>query len=72
MELKVDSTPEEAITQIRDKNYALRFKGKLGEKANIPVSPEQIRRLPAPESIGDKAHRASARPTSLYIWPKFT
>lgn len=30
LELKVDSTPEEAIQQIKDKNYALRFKGKLG------------------------------------------
>ncbi len=32
LELKVDSTPEEAIAQIRDKKYALRFMGKLGEK----------------------------------------
>lgn len=32
LELKVDSTPEEAIQQIRDKNYGLRFQGKLGEK----------------------------------------
>ncbi len=32
LELKVDSTPEEAIRQIRDKGYALRFKGKMGEK----------------------------------------
>lgn len=31
LELKVDGTPENAITQIKDKNYALRFKGKLGE-----------------------------------------
>lgn len=31
LELKVDSTPEDALRQIRDKNYALRFKGKLGE-----------------------------------------
>lgn len=31
LELKVDSTPEEAIQQIRDKGYALRFKGKMGE-----------------------------------------
>lgn len=31
LELKVDSTPEDAIQQIKDKNYALRFKGKLGE-----------------------------------------
>lgn len=32
LELKVDSTPEEAVRQIRDKRYALRFKGKVGEK----------------------------------------
>ncbi len=32
LELKVGSTPEEAIIQIKDKNYALRFKGKMGEK----------------------------------------
>ena len=32
LELKVDSTPEEAIKQIKDKGYALRFKGKIGEK----------------------------------------
>lgn len=32
LELKVDSTPEAAIRQIRDRNYALRFKGRLGEK----------------------------------------
>lgn len=32
LELKVDGTPEEAIQQIVNKKYALRFKGKLGEK----------------------------------------
>lgn len=31
LELKIDSTPEEAIRQIRDKKYALRFAGKMGE-----------------------------------------
>lgn len=31
LELKADSTPDEAIAQIKNKNYALRFKGKLGE-----------------------------------------
>ena len=35
LELKVDSTPQKAIQQIRNKNYALRFKGKLGEKPKI-------------------------------------
>lgn len=32
LELKVDSTPGEAIKQIKDKGYVLRFKGKMGEK----------------------------------------
>lgn len=32
LELKVNCAPEEAIRQIKDKNYALRFKGKLGGK----------------------------------------
>lgn len=31
LELKIGSTPEEAIRQIKDKNYALRFAGKMGE-----------------------------------------
>lgn len=31
LELKVDSTPEEAIRQIKDRNYELRFRGKIGE-----------------------------------------
>ncbi len=32
IELKVDSTPQEALRQIKERNYALRFCGKLGEK----------------------------------------
>lgn len=32
LELKLDSTPKQAIRQIKEKNYALRLKGKLGEK----------------------------------------
>lgn len=32
LELKIDSTPEDAIQQIKDRGYALRLKGKLGEK----------------------------------------
>lgn len=32
LELKVDSTPKEAIRQIRDRGYALRFRGRLGEE----------------------------------------
>ncbi len=33
LELKVDHTPEEAIQQITNRQYALRFKGKLGESS---------------------------------------
>lgn len=33
LELKVDHTPEEEIQQIKDKKYALRLKGKLGEES---------------------------------------
>lgn len=32
LELKVDHTAEEAIQQIKDRQYALKFRGKLGEK----------------------------------------
>ena len=32
LELKVDHTPEEAIAQIKEKEYALRFKGKTAEQ----------------------------------------
>ena len=33
LELKVNDTPENAIQQIKDRNYKLRFLGKLGEKS---------------------------------------
>jgi len=32
IELKVDDSPETALKQIKDKNYALKFQGKLGEQ----------------------------------------
>lgn len=32
LELKVNHTPEEAIRQIKEKQYALRFRGRLGEQ----------------------------------------
>ena len=32
LELKVDHTLEEAIAQIKEKEYALRFKGKMAER----------------------------------------
>lgn len=31
LELKIDHTPEEVIQQIKDKKYALKFQGKIGE-----------------------------------------
>lgn len=34
LELKVGSTPEEAVRQIKEKQYARRFCGKIGEAAN--------------------------------------
>ena len=33
LELKVDSTPEEAVDQIKNRDYVLRFQGKLGEES---------------------------------------
>ena len=35
LELKVDHTPEEAIEQIKKKEYALRFRGKQQSIASI-------------------------------------
>ncbi|MCD7884721.1 MAG: ATP-binding protein [Lachnospiraceae bacterium] len=32
IELKVDDSPETALQQIKDKNYALKFQGKIGEE----------------------------------------
>lgn len=31
LELKINHTPQEAIEQIKEKNYQLRFQGKIGE-----------------------------------------
>ncbi len=33
IELKADGTPEEAVAQIKEKNYALRFQGTLGKES---------------------------------------
>ncbi len=52
LELKVDSTPEKAIAQIKEKNYALCFKGKLGE------SPEYTGRILAVGISYSKASKA--------------
>lgn len=63
LELKVDSTPEEAIVQIKEKEYALRFKGKLGEKVlytgrilavGISYSKESKRYYCKIEVLGDR------------------
>lgn len=47
LELKVDHSAEEAIQQIKDRGYALRFEGKLGEKNNIPAAYLQLALLTA-------------------------
>lgn len=38
MELKVDHSPEEAIAQIKAKNYAARF----SERAQLKIKPQRI------------------------------
>ncbi|MCD8009328.1 MAG: PD-(D/E)XK nuclease domain-containing protein, partial [Lachnospiraceae bacterium] len=35
IELRVDDSPETALQQIKDKKYALKFRGKLGEQPKI-------------------------------------
>ncbi len=54
LELKVDHTPEEAIEQIRDKDYMLRFMGKLGE---LPKYTGEILGVGISYSKTDKIHR---------------
>ena len=54
LELKVDHTPEEAIEQIRDKDYMLRFMGKLGE---LPKYTGEILGVGISYSKIDKIHR---------------
>ena len=39
LELKVDHSPEDAIAQIKDKNYALRFNG---QKETLRTKPKRI------------------------------
>lgn len=36
LELKVDHSPEDAIAQIKEKNYALRFTGDVGQSRKMP------------------------------------
>jgi len=54
LELKVDRTPEAAIKQIRDKNYALRFQGRMGEK---PLTTDRILAVGISCQKGSKKHR---------------
>ncbi|MCC8102191.1 MAG: ATP-binding protein [Clostridiales bacterium] len=54
LELKVDRTPEAAIKQIRDKNYALRFQGRMGEK---PLTTGRILAVGISCQKGSKKHR---------------
>ena len=35
LELKIDHTPEEALEQIKQKNYKLRFQGKIAEETGV-------------------------------------
>lgn len=53
LELKVDHTPEEAIQQIKEKKYMLRFKGKLGGK---PLYKGKILAVGIGYSKKDKVH----------------
>ena len=50
----MDHTPEEAIEQIRDKDYMLRFMGKLGE---LPKYTGEILGVGISYSKIDKIHR---------------
>ena len=61
LELKVDHTPDEAIQQIKEKNYALRFRGKIGE--NIKYSG---RILAVGISYGKAEKKYSCRVEVLY------
>lgn len=36
MELKIGHTPEEALSQIRERKYALKFEGETGRKSEMP------------------------------------
>jgi len=54
LELKVDRTPEAAIKQIRQKNYALRFRGRMGEK---PLTTGRILAAGISCQKGSKKHR---------------
>lgn len=54
LELKVDHAPEDAIRQIKERNYALRFKGRLAEAEQYTG---RILAVGIGYSRADKAHR---------------
>ncbi|MCD8329771.1 MAG: PD-(D/E)XK nuclease domain-containing protein, partial [Lachnospiraceae bacterium] len=54
IELKVDDSPETALRQIKDKNYALKFQGKMGEP---PKTTGRIILVGIGYSRKDKVHR---------------
>ena len=47
LELKVDHTADEALQQIKNKKYALKFEGKLGERHSVVTAlyPMKLRRI---------------------------
>ncbi|MCD8348377.1 MAG: ATP-binding protein [Lachnospiraceae bacterium] len=54
IELKVDDSPETALRQIKDKNYALKFQGKIGEQ---PKTTGRIILVGIGYNRRDKVHR---------------
>ncbi|MCD8398462.1 MAG: ATP-binding protein [Lachnospiraceae bacterium] len=54
IELKVDASPETALQQIKDKNYALKFQGKIGEQ---PKTTGRVILVGIGYSRRDKVHR---------------
>ncbi|MCD8023606.1 MAG: ATP-binding protein [Lachnospiraceae bacterium] len=54
IELKVDDSPEVALQQIKDKNYALKFQGKIGE---LPKTTGRIILVGIGYYRKDKVHR---------------
>ncbi len=54
IELKVDASPETALQQIKDKNYALKFQGKIGEQ---PKTTGRIILVGIGYDRKDKVHR---------------
>lgn len=62
LELKVDASPEEAIQQIREKQYILRIKGKLEE----PPKSTQVLLVGLSYNKQTKTHTCKTEPITLY------